>query len=562
MTKWPAWLAPPLFDDEWLMMQSVSLQSAQYAALILTLVIGGMSAIFGNSAIIMLALIALPLTLLSVALLRLKRLGLSAFALMFMLIVVVTTAQVIGGEGIHSVATLLYPVVLALSARFLSLRQSILVVTLMVTSVIAVAYAELMGIVQSLYGQYKAQVIFEDLVIVIIILIASAATSRLMVKRLYASLSRAKQSEERYRIISNAASDYVFESRFDEHGNLVNIWIAGAFERISGYTIEEFHARGGWRANLHPDDHAQDDRDLLDLLANKKVYSRLRIITKTGAVRWVRVAASPIWDAKTNTLCGVYGAVQDITEQEEARAQVQRLNLDLEQRVQERTRELQSALTELEAFSYSISHDLRSPLRALNGYAGILLNEHHAQFNQTSLNYLKVIEDNARRMGIMIDGLITFLQLNRQTLQRETINTNSLVRWVANHAVAGNPHLDLQIGDLPACHADPELLAHVFTSLLGNAVKFSQGRNPAVIEVGASMQDGRPIFFVRDNGVGFDMQYQAKLFGVFQKLHQAHEYEGEGLGLAIVQRIIHRHGGQIWAKSDVDKGATFYFTLG
>lgn len=561
MSKWPSWLGPPHFDDEWLMMQAVSLHSAQYLALFLAVLMGGIALLRGNPLMLILASLALPFLLLSMLLLKARRLSLSAFVLMFMLIGVVTAAQVTSGEGIHSIATLFYPMGLVLSARFISRRETIFILGLMLVSNGGVVWGEINGLFPGLYAQHRPQVILEDLIIVSIILIASAVTSRMMVERLYESLARARQSEERYRIISDVASDYIFESHFDEQGNLLNTWIAGAFESISGYTIEEFHARGGWRATLHPDDLPQDDRDMDTLRANQKVDSKLRIITKTGQVRWVRVLASPIWDQENNRLRGVYGAVQDVTEQEEARAQVQRMNVELEQRVIERTRELQSALTELEAFSYSISHDLRAPLRALNGYASILLGDYRASLDNPSLDYIKLIENNAHRMGVMIDGLITFLQLNRKTLRRETLDTNRLVRHVVNHAAAGNPHLDLRIGDLLPCHADPDLLEHVFVCLLSNAIKFSRERTPPIVEIGASLQDGRTTFFVRDNGVGFDMKYQSKLFGVFQKLHQVHEYEGEGLSLAIVQRIIHRHGGQIWAEAEVNKGATFYFTL-
>ncbi|MEJ5222981.1 MAG: ATP-binding protein [Anaerolineales bacterium] len=508
-----------------------------------------------------LAGVSLPFLLLSFWLLKFRRLSLSAFVLMSMVIVVVTTAQVFSGEGIHNITILFYPMTLILSARFLSRFGTGVVVTLMIVATGTVAYAEMSGIFPSLYAQQLPHALKEDMAIITIILIASAVTSRLMVERLYESLARARQSEERYRIISDVASDYIFESRFDEQGNLLNSWIAGAFESISGYTIEEFHARGGWRATLHPDDLPQDDRDMDTLRANKKVDSKLRIITKTGQIRWVRVLASPIWDEEHNLLRGVYGAVQDITAQEETQAQVRRLNVELEQRVVERTRELEAALTELESFSYSISHDLRAPLRALNGYASILLGDHRASLDAPSLDYAKLIESNARRMGVMIDGLITFLQLNRKTLRRETLDTKRLVLEVVRPMITENPHLDLRIDDLPPCHADPDLLAQVFTSLLSNAVKFSRERNPAIVKVGAFMRNGRTTFFVQDNGAGFDMRYQSKLFGVFQKLHQVHEYEGEGLSLAIVQRIIQRHGGQIWAEAEVNKGATFYFTL-
>ncbi len=561
MKRLTGWLKPPHFEDELLMVQALSLLNVQFISLGLALGIGGLTLLFGNSTIYPLTLFALPFIFLSMALLRLRAVRPSALVLLTMLILVVTAAQANSGEGIHSVATLFYPVALVFFARFLSRIDTALVVLVMIATTIGVALAELNGLLPSIYALHKPYTILEDAIIIALIIIVSAVTSRLMVERLNASLAHARQSEERYRIISNLASDYVFESRFDKTGQLFNTWIAGAFESISGYTIDEFHARGGWRATVHPDDLPQDDQDLRDLYANKNIDSQLRIITRTGETRWVRIMASPIWDANHNRLIGMYGAVQDITARQQAQDQVQRLNAELEIHVDQRTRELQLALTELESFSYSISHDLRAPLRALNGYASILLNDHHAQFDTQSLDYLKLIQDNARRMGIMTDGLITFLQLNRQTLRRETLDTDRLVRQVVALAIEETPTVQAHIGELPPCHADPELLAHVFASLVGNAIKFSRASNPAIIEIGATRQNGSLAFFVRDNGVGFDMKYQSKLFGVFQKLHQVHEFEGEGLSLAIVQRIIHRHGGKIWAEAEVGQGATFYFTL-
>ncbi len=557
----PMWLRPPHFDDELQSTQAISIYNAHIVAFVTALLVGTIAFLRNNMLLLWLAGLVQPFIALAFLFLKRKKLTSSVLSLLSMLLVAVPIAQVASGEGIRSVATFFYIVALVLSARFLSRQASAALFVVVSAVTIAVAALEWYGFVSALNVQNRQQTLIEDLIIILVVFSVSTIAARLMVEDMHASLTRARQSEERYRLVSDLVSDYVFESHLDAHGTPVNVWTAGAFEKIHGYSNQEFAARGGWRSIVHPEDLPQDDQDLRDLKANKKIDSKIRIITKTGQVRWVRILASPIWDAQNNRLTGIYGAVQDITSQEEARLQIQQLNAELEQRVAERTAALQQALSELEAFSYSISHDLRSPLRAVSGYVGILLSDYRSSFDNQSLAYLKLIENNARRMGVMIDGLVTFLQLNRKPLRREIIDTNLLVQRVVKQVTAGKPHLDVRIGDLPPCNADYELLAYVFTSLVSNAVKFSQGKNPAVVQIGVINHNNHPAFFVRDNGVGFDMKYQSKLFGVFQKLHAFHEFEGEGLSLAIAQRIIHRHGGQIWAEAEVGQGATFYFTL-
>ena len=236
---------------------------------------------------------------------------------------------------------------------------------------------------------------------------------------------------------------------------------------------------------------------------------------------------------------------------------------DLEQRVAERTAQLQESNRELEAFSYSVSHDLRSPLRAMDGFSRIVLEDYASDLPGEAQRYLGLVRDNAQQMGSLIDHLLAFSRLGRQPLTKEPVVVSDLVRSVlaALSTELDGQKVEITIGDLPPCQADPALLRQVFANLLGNALKFAQTRDAAIIEVGCDNHTGKSVYFVKDNGVGFDMRYANKLFGVFQRLHRAEDYPGTGVGLATVQRIIHRHGGRIWAEAEPDKGATFYFTI-
>jgi light-regulated signal transduction histidine kinase (bacteriophytochrome) len=236
---------------------------------------------------------------------------------------------------------------------------------------------------------------------------------------------------------------------------------------------------------------------------------------------------------------------------------------DKEAKLSERAELLTQANRELEAFSYSVSHDLRTPLRAIDGFARILLEDYAANVDAEGQRYLKIVRDNAQQMGHLIDDLLAFARLSRQSLNMQPVAPGDLFRQVlaALHAEQDGRQVEVTIGDLPACRGDPALLTQAFTNLISNALKYTRRRETAQIEVGCRAVDRENIYFVKDNGAGFDMQYAQKLFGVFQRLHRADEYEGTGVGLAIVQRVIVRHGGRIWAEAAVDQGATFYFTL-
>jgi signal transduction histidine kinase/FixJ family two-component response regulator len=248
---------------------------------------------------------------------------------------------------------------------------------------------------------------------------------------------------------------------------------------------------------------------------------------------------------------------------EKGERELREINQELESRVKERTAQLESALKELEAFSYSVSHDLRAPLRAIDGFSRILQEEFAAELPGQARHWLDRVLENAGQMDRLIDDLLSFSRLSRQPLKTQCVNPVDLVNQVLENLgpEINERRVEIRVAELPACEADPVLLRQVFQNLLSNAVKYSRKRKLAEIDVGFVDEDGSRAYFVKDNGVGFDMRYAGKLFGVFQRLHTADEYEGTGVGLAIVQRIVHRHGGQVWARAKVDKGATFFFTL-
>jgi PAS domain S-box-containing protein len=303
---------------------------------------------------------------------------------------------------------------------------------------------------------------------------------------------------------------------------------------------------------------------LARILRGEKVHDLELRVRRVGS-DWQRIfhyGGTLVHDANNQPLMAIL-TIRDITERKRVEQEIRQLNAELEERVTKRTAELEAANKELEAFSYSVSHDLRSPLRTLDGFSQAVLEDYGAQLPKEGRRYLQTIREGAQRMGVLIDDLLTFSRLSRLPLHKQTVETVRLVRDSLDEldSEKRGRKIDICLSELPSCHGDPALLKQVWVNLLSNALKYTRKREAATVEIGCAQDNGEAVYFVRDNGTGFDMKYAHKLFGVFQRLHRADEFEGTGVGLAIIQRIIHRHGGRIWAEAAVDRGATFHFTL-
>ena len=358
-----------------------------------------------------------------------------------------------------------------------------------------------------------------------------------------------RDSEERFRAVAETATDAIVAA--DKRGH-ITYFNPGA-ERIFGYAARDVIGRP--LTLLMPQRfHDAHRQGLARFLTTGEACVVGRTVELVGqrkeGTEFALELSLASWKARGDTF--FTGILRDITERKRA-----------EQEIQQHSIALEAANKELDAFSYSIAHDLRAPLRAIDGFSRILLEEHAPTLPTEAQHYLNVVRRNSQRMGLLIDDLLAFSHLSRQPLNRQLVRPADLVRQCVDELRSEQQgrRVEIAIGDLPACQADPALLKQVWMNLMSNALKYTRKQEVAAIEVGSREQAGACVYFVKDNGVGFDMQYADKLFGVFQHLHRPEDYEGTGVGLAIVQRIIHRHGGRVWAEAAVNQGAAFYFTF-
>jgi PAS domain S-box-containing protein len=361
------------------------------------------------------------------------------------------------------------------------------------------------------------------------------------------------ESEERYRLISEVISDYTFSTKLNAEGKLFLNWVAGAFERITGYTYEEYVARGGWLAALHPDDVEQDARDMQALHQNRAVVTEVRTFTKGGEMRWVRVYGHPVWDAARARLVGIYGAVQDITEHKKAEAEREAL-----------IRELEAKNAELERFAYTVSHDLKSPLITIRGFLGFVEQDAVAGRVDRVRSDLGRIADAVDKMQRLLNDLLELSRVGRVVRPPQPVPLAPLAHEAAA-LVAGRLRdrgVQVEIADdLPTVWGDRARLLEVLQNLVDNAAKFMGDQPQPRVEIGVREAAGEPVVtYVRDNGHGIEPRFQDRVFGLFEKLDP--ESEGSGVGLALVKRIVDLHKGRVWVESEgAGKGTTVCFVL-
>ena len=367
-----------------------------------------------------------------------------------------------------------------------------------------------------------------------------------------------QDSEERFRATFEQAAVGIAHVGLDGKWLRVNERLC----QMTGYTREEL-LRLTFQDITHPDDLAADLALVQALLAGEKPTYSLdkRYLRKDASILWIGLTVSLM--ARAGTPQYFISVIEDITERKAAEEQIRRLNEELEQRVEERTAELYIANRELESFSYSVSHDLRAPLRAIDGFSRIALQDYGGDVPPQAREYIERISDKTRHMARLIDDLLEFSRLGKKPLATQSIDLRDLAMkcTVDLKDAQANRTVDIRLGLLPTCDGDYALLKQVFINLLSNAFKFKKFCSQARIDVGSYIENGDTVIYVKDNGPGFDMRYAEKIFGVFERLHRLDEYEGTGVGLAIVKRIIERHGGRIWAISELGQGAAFYFTL-
>jgi two-component system sensor kinase len=357
------------------------------------------------------------------------------------------------------------------------------------------------------------------------------------------------------RIIASISDGFAV---FDSHWRIIYVNETGA--SMAGASPAELVGRSIWQ--LFPGEVATLFWDKMHEAASEGKPIHFEYWSDS-VHRWFEHSAYPSPEGVTLFTRDITDRKKDRADLESVKAEIEEMNEKLERRVQERTAQLNATIKELEAFSYSISHDLRAPLRAIDGFSKLLVEDYYSKIDDEGRRLIDVIRNSTVKMGNLIDGLLAFAHLGRQTLATAEVNMTELAAESYNEVHGNDPGriVDIRIANLPAALGDRILLRQVFVNLLSNALKFTRGRNPAVVEVGYTKRGDENVFFVRDNGVGFDMRYADKLFGVFQRLHAVNEFEGTGLGLAIVHRIVHRHGGEVWAEGALNEGATIFFSL-
>ncbi len=376
-------------------------------------------------------------------------------------------------------------------------------------------------------------------------------TRRALAERIRAE-DALRESEARYRLLVEGAPIPIMQ--FDAQLKILEV--NPAFVSLMGYSSEEIIG-SSMTALIEASDLAGQSFRFTELQAGETISGERLLVAKNGQHIPIYYTSRKLPDGRFQTV------FQDISLRKKKENAIRVHQAELEERVRERTSELEASNRELESFSYAVSHDLRAPLRAISGFSEILSQNYNDVLDASGEENLNRIRENVRKMGLLIDDLLAFSRLGRGRLYSQRVYVRGLVEdvIVSFEADLASRRVVWNIGNLPDCLADYAMLRQVFANLIDNALKYSRSRSQAEINIWGSQEAGELVYCVADNGVGFDMQYAGKLFGVFNRLHHDEEVEGTGIGLAIVQRVVQRHGGRVWVEAEADQGARFYFSI-
>ena len=369
-----------------------------------------------------------------------------------------------------------------------------------------------------------------------------------------------QESENRYRTVSELASDFIFKIAVDEDGKMENVPMTVEFRRIAGYDPKALKTPGMWAEVVHP-----DDRQAVLAFFQSMVKSREpnemehRIVTKTGETRWLRFSVRPQSDERDRRVIAIVGVAKDVTERKQAEVRIEELNAKLERHVTE----VEAANKELEAFARTLSHDLKTGLIGIEGFSRLLKERYSKSLDAKGQECLRMLHKDAQQMMDLVDALLSFFKLGHKGLEYSSVDTGEIAREVYDEMRIAYPErsIRLELKELPPAYGDQVLLREVFSNLLENAIKFSKSQPVTLIEIGGREEPEANIYYVKDNGIGFPPEQADKIFHAFERLHSSDEFQGTGIGLAIVQRIIERHGGKVWAEGKPDEGSVFYFSI-
>ncbi len=550
LSKFWQWLKPPVYEQEEKNREAIWLQAVLLFIALTTLIIAAITLFFPQtSASWRIALISFSVAVVSIWFNRRGNFAAATLLILLWLLGDATYTLYIG-NGIHDTALLFFSAIVTLGGLLLRRRAYFILVMLAILAISWIIHAEVNGWIVS---PLSSKTDYGDIVMITAFLGAQALSVALLINSYFQSLQSERRNAQTLRALLDAATDPMF--LIDAEGRLIDT--NEALLPLLGRSKSELLRMRIF--DFLPPAQVAASRALVQEIIQS---GQPRGIEDHFNGRWFNSRFVPSLDENGQTdRIAVY--IRDVTSYKKAEEATRSLNAELERRVAERTAQLQAANQELEAFSYSVSHDLRAPLRSINGFAGILNEDYADQIPAEARDYLVKISLSGEKMSHLIDKLLDFSRLGRKPLNRQQVELEPLLHAVIDALApeTAGRQIEWLLADLPFVNADPLLLQQVYANLLGNALKYTARCAIARIEVGSLDQDGGRVYYVRDNGAGFDMQYADRLFGVFQRLHSETEFKGTGIGLAIVRRIIERHGGRVWAEAKVDQGATFYFTL-